>query len=305
MEDTKQHESGDKKLADNEVAAKTPEETLVEEQMAELRDMFQREYDTNPDLYDERDLNRLMDTSDNNWHARRWIKYARNLDNAFHMLKDTMRWRKSIDLNSLTYEHFPREFYECGCLFEYGTDRKNRRVIYVKCRMFKPLSELNNLYDKFFAFVIDQCDKKSGSNGVVLVYDVTDAGLSNVDMSNIKFMTSLRDRFPLSSRRILIAGLPWVLAPVLKLVMSLIPAREAAAFRVLNLDELSEHIEPEQIPLAIGGTCKTKYTVIPAKARSIIEFEELSAGTASKLKKHTEQKTDPSDYEIVDTMQVA
>ena len=117
-------------------------------------------------------------------------------------------------------------------------------------------------------------------------------------------MTSLRDRFPLSSRQILIAGLPWVLTPVFKLVMSLIPASQAAAFKLINLDELNQYIEDNQIPSSMGGTSKTKFQVVPTRSRSAIEFEGLSKSTASKLRKHVEAKTDPSDYEIVPSLRV-
>lgn len=166
------------------------------------------------------------------------------------------------------------------------------------------MSDLNELYDKYFAFMLDQCDKRSKSAGFCMMYDVTDAGLSNVEMSTIKFMTSLRDRFPLSSRQILIAGLPWVLTPVFKIVMSLIPAAHAAAFKLINLDELNQYIDDSQIPTSMGGTSKTKFQVIPSKARSATEFPELSKSTATKLKKHVDSKTDPNDFEIVNTLRV-
>lgn len=54
--------------------------------------------------------------------------------------------------------------------------------MYIRCRLFKPMGELNELYDKYFAFMIDQCDKRSKSKGFSMMYDVTDAGLSNVEM---------------------------------------------------------------------------------------------------------------------------
>lgn len=44
------------------------------------------------------------------------------------------------------------------------------------------MSELNDLYDRFFAFMIDQCDKRSKAQGFSMMFDVTDAGLSNVEM---------------------------------------------------------------------------------------------------------------------------
>lgn len=117
-------------------------------------------------------------------------------------------------------------------------------------------------------------------------------------------MTSLRDRFPLSSRQILIAGLPWVLTPVFKIVMSFIPANQAAAFKLINLDELNQYIDDNQIPSSMGGTSKTKFQVIPMQTKSALEFDYLSKSVASKLKKHVESKTDPSEYEFVPSMRV-
>lgn len=117
-------------------------------------------------------------------------------------------------------------------------------------------------------------------------------------------MTSLRDRFPLSSRQILIAGLPWVLTPVFKLVMSLIPASQAAAFKLINLDELNQYIDENQIPSSLGGYSKTKFQVVPSKAKGAHEFEQLSQSTANKLKKHVDSKTDPNDLEIVNSLRV-
>lgn len=117
-------------------------------------------------------------------------------------------------------------------------------------------------------------------------------------------MTSLKDRFPLSSRQILIAGLPWVLTPVFKLVMSLIPASQAAAFKLINLNELNQYIEDNQIPSSMGGTSKTKFQVIPSKSKYASEFEHVSKSTANKLKRHVESKTNPNDYEEVPSLRV-
>lgn len=152
--------------------------------------------------------------------------------------------------------------------------------------------------------MIDQCDKRSKSKGFSMMYDVTDAGLSNVEMSTIKFMTSLRDRFPLSSRQILVAGLPWVLTPVFKLIMSLIPASHAAAFKLINLEDLNQYIEEHQIPSSMGGTSKVKFQVVPTKSVRAIEFENISEGSAKKLRKHVEKNTDPADLEIVPSLRV-
>lgn len=65
--------------------------------------------------------------------------------------------------------------------------------MYIRCRLFKPMSELSELYDKYFAFMIDQCDKRTKAIGFSMVYDVTDAGLSNVEMVSPKLKYSSID----------------------------------------------------------------------------------------------------------------
>lgn len=117
-------------------------------------------------------------------------------------------------------------------------------------------------------------------------------------------MTSLRERFPLSSRQILIAGLPWVLTPVFKLCMSLIPASHAAAIKLIKLEDLNQYIDESQVPSSMGGTSKTKFQVVPKKCRSILEFENLSSSVASKLKKHVISNTMPDEYEEVEGLRV-
>lgn len=152
--------------------------------------------------------------------------------------------------------------------------------------------------------MVDQCDKRSNSKGFTLMYDVTGAGFSNVEMSTIKFMVSLRDRFPLSSRSILILGLPWILMPVFKVVMSLIPPSHAAAFKLISLEDLTQFIDSSQIPSSMGGTSKIKFQVIPAKSKYSSEFSDVSKITAAKLKKHVDSKTDPNGFEIVNSLRV-
>lgn len=64
--------------------------------------------------------------------------------------------------------------------------------MYVRCRLFKPMNELTELYDKFFAFMIDQIDKRSKAIGFSMMYDVTDAGLSNVEMVSSRLISVLQ-----------------------------------------------------------------------------------------------------------------
>lgn len=96
---------------------------VLADRINELKALFTEEYRENKDLYDKRDFDRFMDNKDD-WYCRRWIIYQRHVPTAFEMLKDSLRWRKEININDISYEDFPREFYECGCVCEYGRDKK-------------------------------------------------------------------------------------------------------------------------------------------------------------------------------------
>lgn len=98
---------------------------VLADRVNELKSKFKAEYEKNSVLYDKLDYDRIMDKNDD-WYARRWIIYQRDVPTAYEMLKETMRWRKEMDLNGLSYEDFPREFFECGCTFEYGHDKKGK-----------------------------------------------------------------------------------------------------------------------------------------------------------------------------------
>lgn len=95
------------------------------DKVAEIRALFKEEYEGNKDLYDKRDYDRFMDSSGDEWHVRRWLMNDDvDVPKAFEMVKDALKWRKDIGLNDLSYEDFPREFYELCNLFEYGHDLK-------------------------------------------------------------------------------------------------------------------------------------------------------------------------------------
>lgn len=95
------------------------------DKVAKIRALFREEYDKNKDMYDKRDYDRFMDSEGNEWHARRWLMDGEvDVMKAFDLLKETMKWRKDMGINDLSYEDFPREFYEVCNIFEYGHDVK-------------------------------------------------------------------------------------------------------------------------------------------------------------------------------------
>lgn len=70
------------------------DEFVKQELIDEVKRRFNEEYNQNPELYDERDLNRI---NTNDWWTKRYLLYRKHdVDKAFDLLKDNMKWRKEF-----------------------------------------------------------------------------------------------------------------------------------------------------------------------------------------------------------------
>lgn len=67
--------------------------------------------------YEEEDVDRLRKCD---YEVRRYL-YLTNMDieKTISMIKDRLEWRKEVGLTKMRPETFPREFYECGSIFEF------------------------------------------------------------------------------------------------------------------------------------------------------------------------------------------
>ena len=142
--------------------------------VSKVRDKLENEFKTHPDLYDACDLDRLRD---NDWYIRRYLLATRlDVENAFVMARDAMKWRKEFGVNYRTELDFPIEFYRIGILFPYCVDREGKDVIYLRVKMYKYLPKFAEYFKQFFIYIINQIDTKSGEKGMYLFLIVIKVG---------------------------------------------------------------------------------------------------------------------------------
>lgn len=68
------------------------DEFVEPELIDELKRRFNEEFAANPELYDERDYERI---NTNDWWTKRYLLYRHgDMQKAFDLLKDNMKWRK-------------------------------------------------------------------------------------------------------------------------------------------------------------------------------------------------------------------
>lgn len=151
---------------------------------------------------------------------------------------------------------------------------------------------------------MDQCDKRSGSRGISVMFDVVGCGLSNIDWALSKFLIRLKDHIPYGHRQIIVVGLPWALNPPVKLIMAMLPESFAQIVKFVNADEVNQYIEEDQIPFTLGGTSKFKFQSVPVRAKSITEFKDISKNALKKFKSLADSYVDPNGFKAIESFSV-
>jgi hypothetical protein len=223
------------------------------------------------DLYDEEDVDRIRQ---NDWYVKRFLlARRRNVDEAFDMLRNTLRWRKEFGLPTMKDTDFPIEFYKIGGLFAYEKDKNGNVVIYMRVRMHRKIPELADPVKKFLMYIVNKVDREVDGNGCVIVFDCSGAGYSNMDLDFLTFLISSGNSyFPVGIKYILVYELSWVLNAFRRIAMSLIPQSFLPLIKFANKNDITDYIPIENLPDYMGGQCKRNYRTIPKGCTNVAKL---------------------------------
>jgi len=235
------------------------------------RRFFEEFYAENPDDYEPTDIQRLR-TDD--WFVKRFIiARFRQEEESLKMINDAMKWRKEYGIHHLSAEYFPKEFYISGGLFPYEKDKFGNATLYMRIKMVKRIPELTPYLRKFLAWQLWKVDEENNGNGWVIIFDTTDAGISNCDIDFLFFMIStLKNYFPIGVEYILVHNLPWVLQQAWKLARNWIPPERRKLVRFSSDSDITDYIDAENLPDYMGGNCKKSYNTAPENSPSCYDF---------------------------------
>ena len=105
------------------------------------------------------------------------------------------------------------------------------------------------------------------------MYDLTDAGPSNCDLSFLKFLINiLKSYFPHPNGYCLAFGVHPVISSILKLGIRLLPEEDRHRVIITTRDDLLAYIPVENLPDFLGGTCDKDYRLSPDGAILLSQF---------------------------------
>jgi len=219
-----------------------------------LRQKFLNEYETNPELYHQIDVERVRT---DNWQIERFI-----LDNedseedAYKQLIRSLRWKKSFGIHERNDQYFPKEFYTILGIEKYSWDKVGRLVLWTSSKHYIKIVEVSQLFQQFLAHQIERIDSKAGREGWVSVNDATReerGGLIPVDVGMGRFRVDMMKHYPQGVRLALILDLPWVLNSLYKLFQNFMNRSLRDRVILAKKATLRRYVDMDEVPKSFGG----------------------------------------------------
>ncbi|OTF77454.1 CRAL/TRIO domain containing protein [Euroglyphus maynei] len=192
------------------------------------------------------------------------------------------RFRHEFNVAKLTIDNvLPVEIFELNAIQKAGIDKQDNQILIVRLKYYKKISQLEwiikrALFHYFEQFDIDYENRRI--NGVCIVIDCQEFGITNVDLDLLQFLVK---QIPYGYyglvRNVLVYELPFLLGYIVKIVESWLPTytdkdgNKQKFFSVISKKNIDEFIDIDQRPKNLNGNLVIP-VIVPNEARPFNEF---------------------------------
>lgn len=238
-----------------------------EETCNQTRKTFMSKYADNIDksVYHVLDLERIQ--KNNDW-IKAFLKHSFDSpDKAADMIHDVLKWRQTFDANSLLTPGrypFPEDFFKLGALWMHNKDVNSIPLMYFVVKLHKKGQYPADDVRRFVAFHLERIYKFTVTDPIVLIFDMADAGYSNLDMDMIQFVVNcLKSYYPGLIEYLVIYQMPFIFNAAWKIIKTWLPAETVKLVKFVDKKSIREFISEDQLLVHMGGTDKYKYVYEP------------------------------------------
>ncbi|ESP03679.1 hypothetical protein LOTGIDRAFT_237580 [Lottia gigantea] len=234
--------------------------TKEEPTVKTIRTNFETKYADNikKEVYDSRDLEAIKSDDD------LVTTYIRNDIPPEDLIHESLKWRNDIKLNDINEDTFDKWMWEKGAVYFHNKDKDGHRILNVVCRHHKKDAALLPFVKKFLGYAIDNAFKEDRHSRIVVLFDMSDAGLSNLDMDLIKYIiTCFKYYFPTFLSYMLIYEMPWIFNAAWKVIKAWLSQEAVKVIKFVTKSDIQEYINRDQILTHMGGTDKFVYKYPP------------------------------------------
>lgn len=259
-------------------------------ELEEVRSKFMAAVDTDPNQFDEADINKIMTEE---WSVKRFIGYKNNnLTEATTALITSMKWRKSFGVSTIKATDFPSEFFWVGECHTYARDKNNIATVYLRVKFHKQLMEWQPLIKKYLIYIMELMDQeiRNGADGWALIYDCEGGTIFNNNMDLLFFMVqTFFEHYPMALTYIGLYELPWMLRAIYHICRGWIPEDFRKLFIFLNKDNINDYVGTQYLPDYLSGTCNLRYRFKMDGCLNLTDFaikENIKVSAVNKFLNH-------------------
>ncbi|KAK7097956.1 motile sperm domain-containing protein 2-like isoform X2 [Littorina saxatilis] len=221
-----------------------------------VRENFEKKYadKISSDTYDERDLRRLRT---DNVYATTFIRGPDRLDEGVDLVHESLRFRKEYGVNDLTEDSFDQWVWDKRALFLHNRTNTGHKILYVRVKEHKKDASKILEVKKFFIFWLEMSFRADPLEKVVTFFDMSEAGLSNLDMEFIRFiLTCFKLYYPTFLEKLLIYEMPWIFNAAWRVIKTWLSQEALARIKFATKSDIQSYIDKDQLFEHMGGTAK-------------------------------------------------
>ncbi|XP_065844875.1 motile sperm domain-containing protein 2-like [Oscarella lobularis] len=239
-----------------------------------LRNRFRAEWGADVD-FDQRDVKKI-DEGDSVLD-RFLAQQNGDVDKALDMLVKCLKWRKTFGVQDLSEDNIERHYFESGVGYVHGNDKKGNAILILSIRQHKKDPARLAALKRFVVYCLEkQVNILLPSQKMTVIFDMTDVGLSQVDMDFLKFFIDcFKFYYPSMLQYLLVYNMPFILQAVWKIVRSWLSEGARQRVKFVKKSDLLEYVDKDQLLVRYGGTDTYEYKFVPEEDE---EAELLSVG---------------------------
>jgi len=226
-------------------------EKLSAEKFQEFLKNFQNKSKAVDDAsFDIKDVCKLSEDKD--W-AFCFIRYTKfDLSLAANAAVKCLQWRKANGIRNLNPNTVNQELLAKGAIYVKGRDVDGYRILYMHIR--KMSIRKSSEYKQIFLLWLEILQSNETGKQITLIMDMKSAGITNVNVSSIKFiMECLEMYFPSILNRIVVVDFSWIFNPLWKLVNQWLTEEKRKKITFKTTNELTSLIDRKQLVQILGG----------------------------------------------------
>ncbi|KAM9709413.1 motile sperm domain-containing protein 2 [Menidia menidia] len=235
----------------------------IVKKIEETRQRFKNELlQDSTEKYDPRDVERLQSDDSLVEGYLTWRLYV--VDDALKMIDESFQWRKEFCVNDLNESTIPRWMFETGAVYLHGYDKEGNKLFWFKVKLHIKDAKTTVDKKKYIAFWLERYAKKEPGMPLTVVFDMSESGLSNIDMDFVKYVINcFKVYYPKFLSKMIIVDMPWIMNAAWKIVKSWLGPEAISKLKFASKSEVQSYIDPEYLPPHMGGTDPFKYSYPP------------------------------------------